>query len=744
VKAGPPDHVFELADLCAALAAAVTAADVARLVANHGRSVLGAAHTDLYVVDRDRQALESLVVVALPSNELPSNTELASNTEPRYRHVALDAGLPVADAVRRNAPIWPGVAPIWPDNTMALGDGNPGAARDTATGDGTIAALPLRSSSGKPIGVIEMSWHAPVTLGPADRVMMMTVAGVTGQALERAMLAERAGRVARRHQAIATLAQRIAGERGLDSILNVVTAEVGPIMEAPFADVTLAEPAGLRVFGTTGRGDMANAATSIRLPMTDAASRVFGSLGFGWRTTRDLDGDDMAVLTTLTELVSRTVERTRTETTTTLRAVALSRLTERLATSVTTAQLAGALAETLPDLLGSQRVVMAAADDIDSLRSAVTTALDGWLANPGDSATGATSLVDAACTAFSEARTLLVSERGDIAAADHIDGLEACAHLPLHDADGRVRGVLCLMWSPPRAIDVATRSMLPTVADLAGQTLERTRLYDSEHATLMALQRRLLGPPPTVDGFDIAVHYEPGDGAVAMGGDWYDTVVRTDGTLVVVVGDVAGHGVPAVASMAQVQYLIAGLIRTNRPLHRIFADVDGMLPADELGYATAQILQLDTRRHRLGYQSAGHPWALLRRPGGRVDRLDGGTCPPIGVSRRPEPLVYTQFTPSTLLLTYTDGLVERRERSIVEGIDRLAVALGEIDPDGDVNLMLRSLVATARNLGGDRLDDDVAAVLIRAAPSSQRAREALALSLGGSSGTARPADAVRQ
>lgn len=238
-------------------------------------------------------------------------------------------------------------------------------------------------------------------------------------------------------------------------------------------------------------------------------------------------------------------------------------------------------------------------------------------------------------------------------------------------------------------------------------------LPDREHATVVALQRRLLGPPATVDGFDIAVHDEPGDGAVAMGGDWYDTFARTDGTLVVVVGDVAGHGVPAAAAMAQIQYVIADLIRSDRALHRIFTDVNEMLPADEFGYATAQILELDGHRHRLGYQSAGHPWALVRRPDGRVDRLDGGTCPPIGVSRPPEPLVYTQFAPNTLLLAYTDGLVERRERSIVEGIDRLAVALGEIDPEGDVDAMLRRLVAAARNLGGDRLDDDVAAVLIR-------------------------------
>ena len=88
-----------------------------------------------------------------------------------------------------------------------------------------------------------------------------------------------------------------------------------------------------------------------------------------------------------------------------------------------------------------------------------------------------------------------------------------------------------------------------------------------------------------------------------MGGDWYDTGVRADGTLVVVLGDVAGHGIPVVAAMAQLQHLTAGLMRSGQPLDRVFTEVRAMLATDDPAYATAQIFSLDPRTGRLGYSA---------------------------------------------------------------------------------------------------------------------------------------------
>jgi serine phosphatase RsbU (regulator of sigma subunit) len=118
----------------------------------------------------------------------------------------------------------------------------------------------------------------------------------------------------------------------------------------------------------------------------------------------------------------------------------------------------------------------------------------------------------------------------------------------------------------------------------------------------------------------------------------------------------------------------------------------------------------------LGYANAGHPWALLRRPSGSVVVLDAPAGPPIGVLGGPvRQLTYVDFDPGTLLLAYTDGLIERPECSIVNRIDRLATALGKVDPDRDLDETLSDLVTEARrpDEDGDPLDDDVAAVLVR-------------------------------
>jgi hypothetical protein len=290
--------------------------------------------------------------------------------------------------------------------------------------------------------------------------------------------------------------------------------------------------------------------------------------------------------------------------------------------------------------------------------------------------------------------------------------------LPLYavpaGADGAAPiGVVGFRWSRPVPMTESIRSAALTMAEIAGQALARAMRADSEHATLASLKRRLLGTPTTVDGFSVAVQYLPGQRAVGMGGDWYDTVVRADGTLVVVLGDVAGHGVEVVAAMAQLQYLIEGLVRTVTSLDQVFSVVNEMIDPDV--YATAQLFHLDPVRRRLGYTNAGHPWALLLQPSAAVDLLDSEPGPAIGMPSEPRPLTYVDFEAGAMLLAYTDGLVERHECSIVDRIDRLATTLSKVDPNRDVEDILVDLVIEARrpDEDGDPLDDDVAAVLVR-------------------------------
>jgi len=182
-----------------------------------------------------------------------------------------------------------------------------------------------------------------------------------------------------------------------------------------------------------------------------------------------------------------------------------------------------------------------------------------------------------------------------------------------------------------------------------------------------------------------------------------------------VIGDAAGHGDDAVAAAVAMRSIISGQVRRAAPLQGVFATATAIVGDRAPYFATAVMLHVDRPRWRLGYLSAGHPCALVRRPGGTVDCLDAVQHPPIGVAYEPRPLIYHHIEPGTLVLAYTDGLVERRERSIVDRIGLLAKTFAEVEPAVGLDDTLRVIVDVARHPDedGEPLDDDVAAVLIR-------------------------------
>jgi hypothetical protein len=473
------------------------------------------------------------------------------------------------------------------------------------------------------------------------------------------------------------------------------------------------------------------------LPLHDSSGTPIGAAAFAWADAMVFDSALVSAISTVTDVAAQTLERTRLAGVHQRRAEALGALAQALATTVTRAGVAAAVAENVPRLVDASHVVIAVGDPggrfLQPLhasgehdRAAADGSPAGEEAEPA-AETGPLPLDEGApeTEAFWSGNALTFSDASS--AADrypHLDGhavapgLQATAHLPLRDPEAQVIGVLTVGWSAPVRFDPTLLAVLTTVADLVGQTLERATLHEGEHAVVAALQRRLLTPTPTVAGLDIAVHYEPASGAVGIGGDWYDTIALDDGSLVVVVGDVTGHGVEAVAAMAQLQHLIAGLIRTDTPLDRVFAQANAMLAEVDAIYATAQLIHVDHRWRRVGYLSAGHPPALLRLPNGEVTTLADACQPLIGLPLQPSRLGYLEMPPGSLVLAYTDGLVERRTQAMPERIGRLADELGAAAVDGPIDALLQDLVTAARRPddGGVPLDDDVAAVLIRTHP----------------------------
>ena len=236
-----------------------------------------------------------------------------------------------------------------------------------------------------------------------------------------------------------------------------------------------------------------------------------------------------------------------------------------------------------------------------------------------------------------------------------------------------------------------------------------------EHDIAETLQRSLLPARlPDVPGVAVAARYVPATSDVQIGGDWYDVLQLPDGQVGLAIGDVAGHGVSAAATMAQVRMALrvyalqdASPATVLRSVHRLVSQ----LPMPEM--VTLLYAVLDPRTRRLRVASAGHPPVLAFSATG-ASYLKVGLAPPVGVTAE---AIYEEsvhrLEPGATLLLYTDGLVERRGASITEGLDRLCTAAAAMAGE-DLERLCDHLLTTM--IEPHHLADDVALIAVRPLP----------------------------
>ncbi|MFF0268286.1 SpoIIE family protein phosphatase [Kribbella sp. NPDC004536] len=230
-----------------------------------------------------------------------------------------------------------------------------------------------------------------------------------------------------------------------------------------------------------------------------------------------------------------------------------------------------------------------------------------------------------------------------------------------------------------------------------------------EHTIAETLQRSLLPDRmPIIPGVAVAARYVPATADLHVGGDWYDVIQLRDGQIALVIGDVAGHGLQAAAAMAQLRMAVrAYAVHDPSPttvmtgLHDLVND----LPMAEL--VTLLYVLYDPDTGSLRFSNAGHPPALLI-DNGNTRYLEGGLAPPLGVLAQWQ---YTEAThhlpPGATLLLYTDGLIERRTRSIQEGLDQLET---EATTHPDLETLCDHLLST---LLDNEVADDIALIALR-------------------------------
>ena len=245
--------------------------------------------------------------------------------------------------------------------------------------------------------------------------------------------------------------------------------------------------------------------------------------------------------------------------------------------------------------------------------------------------------------------------------------------------------------------------------DLAGildrVAAENRDMYTEQRGISQTLQHALLPDTlPSVDGLEVNARYIPAASGVDIGGDWYDILDAGEGRVLLLVGDVSGHGLSAATTMASLRHAALAYAALGSRPARVLATLSDFVNSKPHTYmATVLCALIDVDAHQMTVASAGHlPPLLIDGEGGQFVELDVG--PAVGVSndaRYQERTV--SVAPNATLIAFTDGLVERRGEVLDMGLARLRDAA--IGP----RLSLEDLVSKlARELTSEDQQDDTA------------------------------------
>ena len=386
----------------------------------------------------------------------------------------------------------------------------------------------------------------------------------------------------------------------------------------------------------------------------------------------------------------------------------------RLARALSAGEIVAALVEHLPAAVGARSTVIATTDRAGQLE----------LLGPDDTDHPSTPNLGftAEEVAASIAGTVLTGERpvwlsspfewrGDPVLDALAGGGQALALLPL-EAEG-VAGVLAVSYPKVKIFADHEQDLLRTVSLLAAHALARGRKYDTEHQTSIAFQHSALPDVlPEVDGLTIAARYRPATLRATVGGDWYDAVVLDDDRVVFVVGDVVGHGIDAAAAMGRLRTAFRTIASLTTDPGQMLQAMSRQVESIPNSFCTTVVgVVIDVRAATMTWCRAGHPPPLIVGPTGATELFPDPGLPPLGVAPEQAPTVHCRtLSPGEMVVLYTDGVVERRDESIDEGLQRLGIVaetLADLGPEEFSDALLEALVPVAEQA------DDLALLVIR-------------------------------
>ncbi|MEU6236148.1 SpoIIE family protein phosphatase [Kitasatospora sp. NPDC047058] len=278
---------------------------------------------------------------------------------------------------------------------------------------------------------------------------------------------------------------------------------------------------------------------------------------------------------------------------------------------------------------------------------------------------------------------------------------------PLLDEDGRLTGVRGAYYdvSSQHWTEVALGATRERLADSEQEAAEREQLA-------LRLQQAILPPEPPPfgeTGLHAAVRYRPAAKRDRVGGDWYDVLALPDKRVLLAVGDVAGHGVGAATGMVALRHALRGLAVTGAGPGRLleWANTIALREPDQVT-ATVVCVLFDPAADEILWARAGHlPPIRLGAGGAQVLPLPHGVL--LGALDDAQYEEHTtRLEPGDVLLLYTDGLVERRDRPVEESVDQLIEVAGA--PGADLEQYLDRLLECSPS----DTEDDTCLIAVRA------------------------------
>ena len=286
--------------------------------------------------------------------------------------------------------------------------------------------------------------------------------------------------------------------------------------------------------------------------------------------------------------------------------------------------------------------------------------------------------------------------------------------LPLIARDVMLGFFVCVRRVGYRRFDAYDVEIGMEFASRAAIFMDNAQRYSRERATALTLQRSMLptglSAPSSVE---VMHRYLPGSKLIEVGGDWYESIALPGGRVALVVGDVAGHGVRAAVTMGRLRTAIHTLAMLELPPAETLQQLNELM--QELGvhephFATCVYAIFDAVAGTCEVASAGHLPPLLVHPDGKNELLDVMPAPPLGVGAGPIQSRMLPVEDGSLLVLYTDGLVEKRTQDIDVGLGRLRDIFGPGSIDEPLEELCR---ATLAGVYADQQRDDIAVLVAR-------------------------------